>query len=279
VTWRVSVTYAMLMAVLLITGTARAQSALPGDALYGWKRTSEQAWLSVSPDPLGTDIILANRRLDEYIAVKKDPARSASALDDYVHALTSLNTVSDSQGSQTQARIAPVLEAHREQLNNSGLAITQVDNLFAVATKPVAVIAAPQASPTRAVPSATAFSTQVLPTSTLASTQIPPTASLVPTEIPPTATATLVPTEVPPTATATLVPTEVPPTPTATEVPPTPTATEVPPTPTATEVPPTPTPTEVPTEVVPTATDTPIVSLDSTLPTDTPQPVPTQLLP
>ncbi len=78
--WRMALTYTVLVAALLVTGTAKAQSALPGDVLYGWKRTSEQAWLSVSPDPVGTKIILANRRLNEWIAVENDPKRSGQSL-------------------------------------------------------------------------------------------------------------------------------------------------------------------------------------------------------
>ena len=52
---RIALTVAMLALALVVTGTAQAQSALPGDPLYAWKRTSEQAMLSLSPDPLGTE--------------------------------------------------------------------------------------------------------------------------------------------------------------------------------------------------------------------------------
>ncbi|HTO99733.1 MAG TPA: sigma factor, partial [Anaerolineales bacterium] len=116
---RMSVVYAALMFALLFTGTAEAQSALPGDPLYGWKRTSEQAWLSLSPDPVGTGIILANRRLNEWLAVENDPARRSGALSNYIQALTDLSSVG---GSQAVSRVVPVLEGHRRRLQNSGLA-------------------------------------------------------------------------------------------------------------------------------------------------------------
>jgi DNA-directed RNA polymerase specialized sigma24 family protein len=250
---RVSMVYAMLMLALVVTGTARAQSALPGDALYGWKRASEQVWLSVSPDPIGTDIVLADRRLDEWMAVQKDPARSTTAMHDY---MSVLNTLNASGNAQERARVLPLLEAHKKVLKDSGLSSAPVYTyIVAAANSSTASLVAPTA----------------LPTLALAATQRPPDSSSVnttpaPTSEPPTAveaapTATEAPTEPP--ATATEIPTEVVPTPT--EVPteaPTeviPTATEVP-----TEVVPPPTdvptdvPTSVPTDIAPTAMDTPI---------------------
>ena len=68
---RTALTFAVLVAALLVTGTVQAQSALPGDTFYTWKRTSEQVWRAISPDPVATDIILAERRLNEWIAVLK----------------------------------------------------------------------------------------------------------------------------------------------------------------------------------------------------------------
>ena len=70
---RAALTFAMLVATFLVTGTAHAQSALPGEPFYSWKRTSERAWRALSPNPVATDIILAERRLNEWIAVSNDP--------------------------------------------------------------------------------------------------------------------------------------------------------------------------------------------------------------
>src|SRR6185503_7899046 len=75
--WRLVTSLAMLLLALLATGTVYAQGALPGDLFYGWKLTSENAWRAVSPDPVHTDLTIANRRIDEMNAVASDPVRSA----------------------------------------------------------------------------------------------------------------------------------------------------------------------------------------------------------
>jgi hypothetical protein len=227
---RAALAFAMLVAALLVTGTVHAQSAMPGDTFYSWKRTSERAWRALSLNPAATDIILAERRLNEWIAVANDPARNSDAMTEYMDVLSRLESTND---VATLTMVVPALQQQQQKLNDAGLASSDLDNYLTVVVPnlPVAL-----STPTKVPPT----STQVPPTAT----QVPPTATEVPptaTEVPPTAT------EVPPTAT------EVPPTatevpPTATEVPPT--ATEVPPT--ATEVPPTQVPpTEVPPTLVP----------------------------
>jgi DNA-directed RNA polymerase specialized sigma24 family protein len=241
---RMSLTYAALMAALVFTGTAEAQSALPGDPLYGWKRTSEQAWLSVSPDPIGTSIILADRRLGEWLAVGQDPTRRRIAQDGYLQALSELSSAS---GPQSDARVAPALEVHKRKLHDSGLATAQLDSYITLAENPPLAMTATQSSATYAVVPATAVFTEVAatwtPTETPTDTPVEVAVTPTPLQVPPTATATLVPTDVPPTVT--LVPTEIPATDTPTDTP-----TNVP-----TEI--LPTPTEAPTEVVPTATEIP----------------------
>lgn len=61
-------------------GTAAAQSAQPGEALFDWKLASEVVWRSLSPDPLGTELVLLERRTAEWIHVRggwaEDMARS-----------------------------------------------------------------------------------------------------------------------------------------------------------------------------------------------------------
>jgi len=200
----------VLVAALLVTGTAEAQSALPGDTLYTWKRASEQVWRAISPNPVATDVTLAERRLNEWIAVAKDLSRSAGAKTAYLESLTSLKSRNNND-VEINALILPSLQLQQVTLNTAGLVAPELDSyLIVVAAKPPDDVII-QSTPTRIAPTAT----QVQPTAT----HIPPTA----TEIPPTAT------QIPPTAT------EVPPT--ATDAPPT--ATDV--SPTATEVPPTPT--------------------------------------
>jgi DNA-directed RNA polymerase specialized sigma24 family protein len=235
---RTAFAVAALVMALLITGTARAQAALPGDTFYGWKRASEDVWRAVSLDPVGTDIAIANRRLNEWIATANDPALNDAALDGYLLALDRLKTEND---AQTLARVMPVIKAHHDMLEDAGLDGTDLETILVAELETIPVIVATEVAPTAVPPAFTA--TAIEPT--FAPTQeIPPTAA--PTEIPPTAT------EVPPTAT------EVPPTPT--EVPPTPT--QVPPT--STEVPPT--PTQIP------PTNTPEVAQTEASSTEPPQP-------
>ena len=249
--------YTVIIAAFLVTGTARAQTALPGDPLYGWKRTSEQVWLSVSPDPVGTEMVLADRRLSEWMAVENDPRRSATAQAAYVQALQSLNVTTD---AQTHARVLPMLEAHQKALKNSGVTSGPVYTFLTVAVNAAPTTTVIEEAATAIVPAATErVSEPPAAASQPPPTDVPATVAPPPTQVPPTET------EVPPTNTPVPTATEAPPTdtpvPTETEEPPTPTG--VPPTevaPTATEVPPTvvaPTPVVAPTDIPVVPTDTP----------------------
>jgi hypothetical protein len=244
---RTAFSFAMLVAALLVTGTVHAQSALPGDTFYAWKRTSEQVWRAVSLNPVSADLVLAGRRLDEWIAVADDPELSPSAKNNYLDAISKLESTKD---VANLTHIVPVLQSQQQTLNDAGLSIPVLDNYLTDVVDLVPV----QATPTEV--SSTIFlstPTYLAPTATgVPPTDVPSTA----TEAPPAAT------EIPPTAT--LIP------PTATEIPPT--ATDVPP-PTATDVP----PTDVPTEIVPTdipPTDVPPTDIPPTdiPPTDVPLP-------
>ncbi len=262
--------YAVLVAGLLVSGTAKAQSAMPGQPLYGWKRTSEQVWLTVSPDPVGTELTLANRRLAEWIAVEKNPQLSAAAMQDYVSALVVLNNAND---TQTHARIAPVLEAHQKKLQQSGLASAPLATFIQVAVNSAPSVPVDLDTTSILIASATPRPTSTVAIVAAQPTSVPATATATETEVPPTATASATP--ITPTAT------EVPPTPTVVTPTPLPTETEVPPTPTETQEPPTPTniaPT--PTDIVPTPTDVPsdVMPTDTPIPTDQP-PLPTDAVP
>lgn len=212
---RTALTFAMLVAALLVTGTVHAQSVLPGDTFYAWKRTSEQVWRVISFDSVATNIVLTERRLNEWIAVANDPTHSSSAMADYLEALTELESTDD---VETLTIVVPALQEHQQILSNAGLSVPDLEDYIVVAEVLLPVEPLVQATPTQFPPTAT---------------EIPPTASEIPpteTDIPPTAT------EIPPTET------EIPPT--AMEIPPMemeilPTETEL--QPIATEVPPTPT--------------------------------------
>jgi RNA polymerase sigma factor (sigma-70 family) len=292
---RVAVTLAVLVA-FLVTGTARAQSALPGDPFYPWKRTSEQAWLALSPDPVSTDIILAERRLNEWIAVSHDSVRSTTAKSSYVEALSRLKTTND---DKDLIRVVSVLEQQQQTLGDAGLTVDELDTYLTqavsvletgtvalvvptdslptdvVTSAPVQAAPPDERIPTGVVPAETAAPTEIMPAETQVPTAVAPT-EVVPTEVVSTAIAPteVVPTEVVSTAVA---PTEVAPT----EVAPTGAApTEAAPTEAApTEAAPT---EEVPTEAAPVETAAPVpietvppVPVPTPPPAEAPQTVPT----
>jgi RNA polymerase sigma-70 factor (ECF subfamily) len=197
---RTALTFAMLVAAFLVTGTAHAQSALPGDSFYSWKRTSEQVWRAFSLDPVASDITLAERRLNEWIAVANDPTRSSGAKSDYLEVLARLESTKD---VENLTLIVPALQLQQQTLDDAGLTTSELDNyLIDVADTP------PVDTPIQGIPTEiVSIATEIPP----AATEVPPAA----TEVPPTV---VPPTEVPPTA---VPPTEVPPTEVPTEPPPT----------------------------------------------------------
>lgn len=232
--WRITTTFAVLMAALLVTGTVHAQTVLPGDNFYSWKRASEEVWRALSINSINADIALSERRLNEWVAVADDPKLSSEAMLDYFEELDRLK---QKETVETHSFIAPIIRTHHEILDDAGLpGADLVESYVALLVTPLPV----------------ATNTQVFITNTLnpTFTSLPqPTSTLKPD---PTSTAT----ELPPTATVTYEPTVTPtnvPTMTPTYVP-TLTPTNVP---TATNEP-TATPTDVPTaEAVPTGTEPP----------------------
>jgi hypothetical protein len=101
---------------LLAAGTAYAQGAFPGDSFYQWKLASERAWRAISPDPLGTDIAIANRRIDEMNMFANDPTRWAQALAGYLEVVTRLESELD---AETLKLILPVIEFTQEPVEAS----------------------------------------------------------------------------------------------------------------------------------------------------------------
>ena len=124
---RVTFSMMVLLFALMVTGTAFAQGSLPGDSFYSWKLTSERVWRAVSPDPVGTDLILADRRMQEYLKLSSDPAKSDRALQGYKEVLTRLNSESD-EGSR--GRIETVLQGHEVSLQNSGVTVPVLDEVL-----------------------------------------------------------------------------------------------------------------------------------------------------
>lgn len=123
--WRAVVSLAVLVMAFLITGTAFAQSALPGQALYAWKLSSERVWRAVAPDRTAVDVTLADRRADEMAAVAADPAREAQARQGYLEVLARLKSESDPQ------RSAPILKALKSQqakFSAAGISVPELDH-------------------------------------------------------------------------------------------------------------------------------------------------------
>lgn len=121
--WRLAASLATLAVVFLITGTAFAQGALPGDQLFGWKLTSEQVWRTVSPDPAAVDLKLTQRRAEELLTVSEDPYRSAQAMDAYQEALAHLTSEADAQ----DVKHIKVLESQQEAFSSVGISVPELD--------------------------------------------------------------------------------------------------------------------------------------------------------
>lgn len=257
---RAALTISILIAALFVTGTVNAQTALPGEADYPIKLASEQVWRVLTFNTIDVNISITGRRLQEWIAVSHDPALSARAMNNYLNALSTLESVQD---VRTMQQILPALRVQQAMLKQAGLPTRHLDAYINETSRTISAVTSLPPTPTirAARPSPTPTSrTSGKPAPSL--TSIPPTNTAVPTQVSPTAT------QIPPTFTPlpTQTATSIPPTETSTSLPPT--ETPVPPTETPTSLPPTetsvpPTPTQIP----PTATQIP--------PTETLEPSPT----
>ena len=103
---RLATGLAIIVLALLAAGTVYAQSALPGEVFYNWKLASENVWRAISPDPVATDIAIANRRIDEMNAVADDPVRREQALEGYLEVVDRLRSELD---AETLEQILPVI--------------------------------------------------------------------------------------------------------------------------------------------------------------------------
>ena len=121
---QVIVIFSALVFGFFATGTVLAQSALPGQSLYPWKLTSETVWQAVSPDPIATNLALAQRRAHEALAVT-GPDRSL-ALKGYENILQQLATQSVNDIS-VQQRVVPVLTTQKKDLQDSGISVPKLD--------------------------------------------------------------------------------------------------------------------------------------------------------
>lgn len=140
----------VLFLIFGFISTAFAQAALPGESLYGLKLASENVWRVLTTDPLGTDLELSNRRINEYVAVSQDAneTRRARALNGYYELLVRFQTEQD---EAEKARILQVLHSHQDDLRKLGLSIPQLDSYFSEAA-PESGVPMPSAGGTRPTP-------------------------------------------------------------------------------------------------------------------------------
>jgi hypothetical protein len=120
--WRLTITLVSMLLAFIVSGTVFAQSALPGDVFYDWKLGSENAWRMVSPDRLGTDLTLSNRRVNELVALSGDEIRRTRALEDYQRLLIRFKDAKD------QDRVVIVLQSQWEFLNDAGVSVPELNN-------------------------------------------------------------------------------------------------------------------------------------------------------
>jgi hypothetical protein len=127
--WRFSIALMTVLLLFVVSGTAFAQSALPGDAFYNWKLTSEHVWRLTSSDPLGVDISLSNRRMNELVVVSGagNEIRRARAVENYQELLIKFNAEQD-EGKR--ARILPILRAQHEALTKAGIQVPELEVYF-----------------------------------------------------------------------------------------------------------------------------------------------------
>lgn len=125
--WRFSIAFATVMMLFLASGTAFAQQALPGDALYNWKLTSEHIWRYTESDQLGYDITLSDRRMHELLVVSGDVARRDAAIQNYEKLLIKFR---NAENAKDRARILPVLRAQHQALLEAGVITPELESYF-----------------------------------------------------------------------------------------------------------------------------------------------------
>lgn len=153
--WGLATSLAVLVLAAFSTTTAFAQYTLPGDTLYGWKRTSENLWRAISPDPLQTDITLAQRRLNEYMDPHLTDAQRDELLQSYTDTLDNIASEFQNMPEFSQATLSELVD-QQVQLNANGVQVGELDNLLELWSS---VSGSPTAEPYTESPLASATST------------------------------------------------------------------------------------------------------------------------
>lgn len=132
--------FAMLavLLALLVAGTAYAQTALPGQALYPLKLSTEQAWRAASPDPLDVDLRLADRRADELVqlaTIQRHAARDDQQIElAESEGISAYNDVllrleNEAKGPKGDA-VIKVLQAHQKKFSEAGVSVPELENII-----------------------------------------------------------------------------------------------------------------------------------------------------
>ncbi|MEW6569247.1 MAG: hypothetical protein AB1449_14015 [Chloroflexota bacterium] len=156
--WRRVATGAVAGALAFLSvGTAAAQAALPGDALFGWKLTSEQVWRALSAEPLEVELALLERRTEEWIRLRGE-SRQAEAEAHFHEQVMRLELYRD---PDQQASIAAALACAFNRLEEAGLPV-QLPRPSDEHTPPDATT--PTTTPGTPLPGLDLFPTSPLPT-------------------------------------------------------------------------------------------------------------------
>lgn len=183
---RLATNFAVIAFVLIGAGTAYAQSALPGEPFYEWKLVSENAWRAVSSDPVRTDLAIANRRMDELIAVGDNAQLYSQTLDAYLEVAARLKS---EMTAENEVLILQTLDSQIDELKESGILVPQIideevlppiDEIVPTLVEPVTTLL-----PATEIPQAN----ETLPTSTPSAPEVIPP---LPTKLPP-----VIPTDLP----------------------------------------------------------------------------------
>lgn len=123
---RFATALAVLFLAFISAGTGLAQSAVPGDLLYPWKRATERIWLGFSKNDYEVELILSRRRYTELLAVFGRPELEQTTLQDYV---LSVQTLISSPDEDFRMRVEEAVSMQVEDLVESGYSYPEFDEL------------------------------------------------------------------------------------------------------------------------------------------------------
>ncbi len=123
----------ILAFALLSTSTAYAQNAMPGDTFYSLKRASENIWLAVATNSTTVEIVLAERRLEEWLAVAGDPSLAEEAKQSYQAALERLMNDADEEDMD---EVIAALQYQGQVLEQAGISNPVLDTFLSQVLEP-----------------------------------------------------------------------------------------------------------------------------------------------